>query len=166
MHTDTLDGAPAPLPARAGFMTRMETLVRTARPERDLSLLDEEMRSIYLENAQSGLWTANLTTGLLYWSDEVYPIYGFEPGDGPIDFAAAMRCYPDEASSVLYDLIDHAIQQTRGFRFVLPLTPFGASQRITISTIAAYQRSDDDVAEIFGVVAPVEARPLEMSLRD
>ncbi len=165
MLRDSLDGASTPTSSCAHPGTALEQLVRTVRPRRDLTLLDGEMGALYRDRPQSGLWTANLMTGLVYWSAEVYAIYGFEPGDGPIDFAAAMRCYPDEANTVLYDLIDRATSRCCGFRFVLPLLPVGATRRITIATIAAYRGGEDGTAEIFGVVAPVEKRPLELALR-
>jgi hypothetical protein len=165
MQTDIQAAIQTQAPAQADFATEIESLVRTERSRRDLSLLDHEMLGVYRANAKAGLWTANLTKGLLYWSEEVYAIYGFPPSDGPIDFAAAMRCYPDEASNVLYDLIDQATQKACGFRFVLPLMPVGAGQRITIKAIAAYRSYDDGQAEIYGVVAPIEAAALELSLR-
>ena len=68
----------------------------------ELALVERERQ---LREAQTlariGNWMANLTTGELYWSDEIYRIFGYEPGSfTPSVEAFQSMVHPDDRARV------------------------------------------------------------------
>ncbi|HEY9145282.1 MAG TPA: PAS domain-containing protein, partial [Thiobacillus sp.] len=75
----------------------------TERKHTEMALEESRKR---LEEAQSlarlGYWTADLTTGALQWSDEIYRIFGFDPAQfTPSVEAFARAVHPDDAELIL-----------------------------------------------------------------
>jgi PAS domain S-box-containing protein len=53
------------------------------------------------EIAHVGNWQWNIETDEVHWSDELYRIYGFEPGEIDLDYGAFLSCvYPDDRERV------------------------------------------------------------------
>ena len=66
-----------------------------------------------------GLWRANLTSGLVYWSAPVYEIYGWEPQDGAVNVAAAIEAYHPDDREVVARCMEETANHKKGYRFVL-----------------------------------------------
>jgi PAS domain-containing protein len=99
-----------------------------------------------------GIWLADLTSGLLFWSEAVYPLYGFEVSEGPIDFARAMSCYHPDDMQVLLDVIEHVTRHGEGFVFRLRLRAIGSDAYRPIICRARYRKNGMS-EEIYGAVA-------------
>lgn len=72
---------------------------RTAELERSYNLLKESERSLSeaQKMAHIGNWYRNLITNEIYWSDEVYRIFGFEPQEFGVDYDLFLsRVHPDD----------------------------------------------------------------------
>ena len=80
---------------------------RVARVERQLALAQAI--------THIGSWDWEIATNELTWSDELYRIYGLEPGEGEVSFAAFLaRLLPEDCPRVERD-VGAALQ--RGGRF-------------------------------------------------
>lgn len=74
-----------------------------ARKRTELALVDSELQLRQAQTlARIGNWQADIITGELHWSDEIYRIFGYEPGS----FAASVEAFhaaihPDDREKVL-----------------------------------------------------------------
>lgn len=89
----------------AGAPLHMLGVVQDITERKHTEMALEESRG-RLEEAQSlaklGYWTADLTTGALQWSDEIYRIFGFDPAQfTPSVEAFARAIHPDDAELIL-----------------------------------------------------------------
>lgn len=70
-----------------------------------------------------GYWRADLDAGLFYWSPEAFALFGSQPHDGPLDFAAQIALYHPDDRPVVLDLIDQVAEQRCGYSYNLRVRP-------------------------------------------
>ena len=101
------------------------------RKRTELALAEQERK---LQEAQAlahlGSWNADLRSGALYWSDEIYRIFGHTPGDyAPSNDAFFASVHPDDVTKVqdrvkqseqtgIYDVIHRIIRPDGSIRHV------------------------------------------------
>lgn len=96
-----------------------------------------------------GLWRASLTTGLVYWSDHVYEIYGWEPQEGAVNVAAAIDAYHPDDREVVARCMEEVAKHKKGFRYVLRLMqPDGTYA--WVKSVGLYRQLEDGTEEIYG----------------
>lgn len=98
-----------------------------------------------------GHWTKNADTGELYWSDEVYRIYGFEIGSEINTENAISAYHPDDREKVA-EYIQHAIDLKEGYDFESRLIRADGEVRTVHSIGVVRLKPNGDVASVFGVV--------------
>lgn len=97
-----------------------------------------------------GHWTINVDTGELYWSDEIYRIYGLKPGS-EIDTEAAINAYhPDDRKKVA-EYVQHAIDLKEDYDFELRLIRTDGEVRNVRSIGVVRLKPNGDVASVFGI---------------
>ncbi|MFL5845227.1 MAG: PAS domain-containing protein [Solirubrobacteraceae bacterium] len=78
----------------------MEPENRTAQLEAELEL-SRRLLADAQQLARIGSWEWDLGTNLVTWSDELYRIYGYEPGAIEVSYEAFLgRVHPDDRASV------------------------------------------------------------------
>jgi PAS domain S-box-containing protein len=104
------DGAPLRM---VGVNVDVTERVRAEEERRRSETLLREMERI----AHIGSWEWNLETGALWWSDELYPVYGVEPGSGELSFERfAELVHPDDREMVRRVVTD-ALREGETFAF-------------------------------------------------
>lgn len=94
-----------------------------------------------------GIWRAELETGLVFWSEDVYRIHGMEPSTEPVSLAEAInRYHPDDATMVA-QLIETVSRNKSGYRFVLRLRRPDGSYKLVAS---AGRYRPDNGGELYG----------------
>jgi PAS domain S-box-containing protein len=87
--------------------------VRAEEERRRSETLLREMERI----AHIGSWEWNLETGALWWSEELYPVYGVDPGSGPLTFERfADLVHPGDREMVRAVVTD-ALREGEAFAF-------------------------------------------------
>ena len=103
-----------------------------------------------------GLWRANLTTGLVYWSEAVYEIHGWEPQTGAVNVAAAIEAYHPDDREVVTRCMEETANHKKGYRFVPRLIqPDG--KYAWVKSVGLYRKRDDGTEEIFGYIEKFSA---------
>ena len=128
-----------------------------------LGLSAEEILGAVSRFDAIGLWRANLTTGLVYWSDTVYEIFGWEPQAGAVNVAAAIEAYHPDDREIVTRCFEEASNHKNGYRFVLRLMqPDG--KYIWVKSVGLYRQLDDGTEEIFGYIEKFSALARSVTL--
>ena len=110
---------------------RLEDALTSVLAHRNLLAREEELRRSqhYLSEAQklshTGSWAVNLSSNtILYWSEECYRIYAYDPAQGLPSFESAVeRVHPEDRPAVL-ETVGRAVQEKADFqtehRVILP----------------------------------------------
>lgn len=78
----------------------MDTDARIAQLEADLEL-SRRLLADAQQLARIGSWEWDLATNVVTWSDELYRIYGYAPGEVEVSYEAFLgRVHPDDRDSV------------------------------------------------------------------
>ena len=93
--------------------TSMEELQATAdRLSRSEALLAEAQSS-----ARLGSWEWDMTTGAVVWTDELYRLYGYRPGEIEVDFAKYIERIHADDRAVVQAAIEGALAENGTFVF-------------------------------------------------
>lgn len=103
-----------------GDVQRVFDIARDLTHERQAAAALREVEEI----AHVGVWSWDMVDDVVIWSDELYRIYGVEPGEFPATYEAYLeRIHPDDRDNIS-DLVSRAAQEGEGYevehRIVLP----------------------------------------------
>ena len=87
-----------------------------------------------------GLWQMELATGLLYWTEDIFEIYGLPVSDGPVSVKTAIEVYHPDDRPMLIDCLDDAVARKSGFHFVLRIAA-GDGYKL-VKTLGMYHVDD------------------------
>ena len=123
----------------------------------------------YLAEAQQMSHTGSAAsddTRVLYWSDETYRIFGFDPLDGLPDYEAVLqRVHPDDRAQVLE--ARQAARQRTHHKFEYRIVPPGGAVKYIEQTARPKFAANGDFVEIVSTLVDVtERKRSEQALRD
>src|SRR5277367_2080340 len=147
-------------------------LTERKRAERAATLSAEALRrsEAYLAEAQALSHTGSVAYNektILYWSDEIYRILGFDPGKGlPSREAVAQRNHPDDRERV-HEEARRAVLQKRDYkleyRFVLPA---GTIKDIEVIAHPKFSASGELVEVVSTLIDVTERKRAEAALQE
>ncbi len=147
-------------------------LTKRKRAERAATLSAEALRrsEAYLAEAQGLSHTGSVAYNektILYWSDEIYRILGFDPGKGlPSPEAVAQRIHPDDRERV-HEEARRAVllkrDYTLEYRFVLPA---GTIKDIEVIAHPKFSASGELVEVVSTLIDVTERKRAEAALRE
>jgi len=147
-------------------------LTKRKRAERAATLSAEALRrsEAYLAEAQGLSHTGSVAYNektILYWSDEIYRILGFDPGKGlPSREAVAQRIHPDDRERV-HEEARRAVLQKRDYkleyRFVLPA---GTIKDIEVIAHPKFSASGELVEVVSTLIDVTERKRAEAALQE
>lgn len=106
-----------------------------------------------------GHWEIYLSSGELYWSDEIYRIHGLEVGT-PISVIDAIEYYHPDDRDIVSECIRRAIEEKENFEFELRILRSDGELR-TVHTVGVVRmKPSGEVASIFGVFHDVTEQKL------
>lgn len=100
-----------------------------------------------------GHWSYDLTTGKVWWSDQVYRIYGYEPGHVEPSYDMAVRAFVDGDREAFEADMARAIEDGTPYKFVRKIKRLDGQVRY----IRAYGKPvSNEVGTIVGVVGAIQ----------
>lgn len=117
------NGTVFPVEANISYMKRTdrEYLVTVVRDISERKLTDAALRKRERQLAESqriahiGSWEHNLKTGAVFWSDELFRLFGLDPEKDPADFDMFFKMVHPEDQPVLRDAIDKTLRYKNPF---------------------------------------------------
>jgi PAS domain-containing protein len=104
-----------------------------------------------------GVWRIDLETGMVYWSRDVFEIYGIPYHDGPVDIRKAIEAYHPDDRALVSSCIEEAAARKTGYRFVLRLQCADGGFKLVKSS-GRYRVNQDGREEIFGTFSQFHER--------
>ena len=144
-----------PLDAKAAA-----TLRRLSIMAGDLYDLEQEERAsaakrqtLELAEAMAGVghFSVEVSTGKVTWSDEVFRIHGFTPGEVDPSSYSALGAYHEDDAALVRGLIERAMRTGEGYDAQLRLTRADGVERVTRTKARCERDSRGVVTALFGV---------------
>lgn len=66
-----------------------------------------------------GIWRAEISTGLVFWSEDAYRVHGMEYSEEPVSLKKALSRYHPEDAVIVEQLMETATTQRNGYRYVM-----------------------------------------------
>ena len=134
--------------AIAGSMLEQVTAQRLQAEQLALLTLAEEMSGV-------GHWRYDVLTGEVTWSDEVYRIHGFQPGEINPSYENVLAFYHPDDAPVVADAVRRALETGEGYQFRLRLKPPGRDERLVDAKATTEQNETGQTVAMFGVFRDV-----------
>ena len=134
--------------AIAGGMFDQTTAQRVQAERLALLKLAEQMSSV-------GHWRFDVLSGEVTWSDEVYRIHGFEPGEIVPDYELVLAAYHPDDAEMLARAVSQASTTGAGYAFRLRIRPPGREERLVETKAATEQDETGQTVAVFGVFQDV-----------
>jgi PAS domain S-box-containing protein len=145
------------IPREDDLVIVFRDVTATQRIEEELREYAERMR-LAERIARFGVWTWELDSGRVRWSDELHAIYGLAPGEfaGTVD-AFISHLHPDDRERVWAD-VEHAIATLEPFAFEERIIRPDGEERTLLSQGHATTGADGKVDALIGVCHDVTER--------
>ncbi len=161
----------APLPRDDGELDRAVFFVQdiTKRYKREAELRDYRQ---LLEESQRigglGHWDWDIPTGDLEWSDEVFRIFGLEPGAFDPDVETYMSLLPPEGQERLREVIEYVIEHNKPTMFQHNIfLPSGEKRTVEVKGLTLENDAEGNATRLIGTVLDITERyETEQTLRE
>ena len=137
---------------------------KTSDP-RSIGISDAEAFQAMSRFAEIGMWRAELASGLVYWTDSVFKIYGMDVRPGPVSIPKAIEAYHPDDRDVVLQCIEEAARKKTGFRFVLRLCR-GKGEIVWVKSHGIYRINADGLEELFGYIEEFSTRARSVTILD
>ncbi len=128
----------------AGDLYDLEQDERASAAKRETLELAEAMAGV-------GHFSVDVATGKVTWSDEVYRIHGFRPGEVDPSNYSAMGAYQEDDAAMVRGFIDRAMRTGEGYDAQLRITRNDGQARVTRTKARCERDSRGTVTALFGV---------------
>jgi PAS domain-containing protein len=110
-----------------------------------------------------GNWRLDLKTGHLFWTPEVFEIYGMDYTHEPVNFVEMNnRFHPDDLS-IRLELLERSAKFKTPFNYVLRIKSTDNDGYQFIRVAGRYRETDDGFGEFIGATTIVDDNPLPSS---
>jgi diguanylate cyclase (GGDEF)-like protein/PAS domain S-box-containing protein len=139
----------------------------TERKEREEALRKSEANLAEAQRlAHVGSWEWDLRTGEIFWSDEVFRIYGFEPKEFVPDFERLVGVVHPDDRELLRRKIDGAVRQGEPYDFEHRIVRPNGEERVVHRRAEVVRDEDIEPLRMVGTVHDVtERKALEEQLQ-
>jgi PAS domain S-box-containing protein len=127
------------------------------RVERQLKTNQDRLKRAE-ELGRFGSWEYDLRTGHLHWSDELYRILGYQPGEVTPERDRSLSHVPEDVQSRVRELLDKALREQRSFTLEHPIIRKDGSQVHVLSRADVIPDVDGQAERIIGALHDISER--------
>lgn len=126
-----------------------------------------QLLALTAQMAHVGHWRFTVPSNALWWSEEVFRIFGLDPASGSPTLEAAIGAYHPDDRAVVIRCVSEATQQGREYDFSARLVRPDGSVREVICQGCCEVDSNDHVTALFGTILDVtQMRASEKAVRE
>ena len=123
--------------------------VRAAQKMDHVRVTGEDLMGLVDSHQLFGLWRTELDTGHVFWSSDIFEIYGMEFTDGPINLTLSNAAMHPDDLPYLLELFEHSAEQKTGFHYILRVKD-GPSRYKHVRAVGRYRVTPADREELYG----------------
>lgn len=101
--------------------------------------------------ASIGYWSLDVTTGSVWWSDEIYRIHGYEPGEITPDLETGINAYHPDDRAIVEREVQHSQETGEAFNFSLRIVRPNGETRFVRSLGLCEADDKGVVSHIYGL---------------
>ncbi len=138
-------------------MGAIQDITERKKAEKELKLSESRLYEAQ-HLAHIGNWELNLKTKKVYWSDEVYRIFGFEPNQMEINLELVFSRFSSDDREHINKLLDDAVYKNIPYSYDHPIILPNNSIRIVHSDGKVVRSADGKAQIIYGTVQDITER--------
>jgi PAS domain S-box-containing protein len=124
--------------------------------QREAIALKERLLSSSESLAQTGGWEYDVVKDRMYWTSNLYNIYGFDHSDTNFDhIAESIKCYPKRAQQQITSAFETCLEQGKPYDLTLPFTDANGKKKWIRSRTNAIKDASGSVVKVVGSVKDV-----------
>lgn len=124
--------------------------VRAPQKLDHIRIQGDELFELLCAHQKYGFWRTELDAGHVFWSPDIFEIYGMEYTNGPINLVEANSAvHPDDLPYML-ELFERASEEKTGFHYILRLKD-GESNYKYVRSVGRYRVTEEGREELYGV---------------
>ncbi len=123
------------------------------------ALKESEFRYAMAQRAgKIGSWDWNITTGALHWSEQIEPLFGFEPGQFARTYEAFLCCVHPEDRQFVIDSVAAALEGSQDYAIHHRIVCPDGAVRWVAETGEVYRDADGVPVRMLGIVQDITAQ--------
>jgi PAS domain S-box-containing protein len=131
----------------------------TERKQADEALHRNEQSLIEAQRiAHLGSWHMDLATNEVFWSEELYKMYGFDPALPPPPYNESMKLFTPESWEKLSNAIARAVETGASYELELEMVPRDGGRKWMMARGELVRDEHGKAVEVRGVVMDITAR--------
>ncbi len=119
-----------------------------------IGLTDTEIAGLMSYQHQIGYWRSDMATGHVFWSKEIFDIYGMTYTKGPVNLTLANDAVHPEDLPYMLELLERTAVEKTGFHYVLRLIN-GRNGIKYVRSVGRFRITDDGREELYGMFEEV-----------
>lgn len=124
---------------------------RPAQRMNHIRIEGEEIAGLLDSHQLFGFWRTELDTGHVFWSSDIFEIYGMEFTEGPINLSLSNSAvHPDDLPYML-ELYERASEEKTGFHYILRLRD-GPARYKYVRSVGKYRVTEEGREELYGIL--------------
>lgn len=136
-----------------------ENALMRLKSEENLKI-SEQRYALAQRTGNIGSWDWDITSGTLHWSDQIEPMFGFEPGSFKGTYEAFMECvYPDDREKVSKS-VEHCINDHADYNIEHRIIWPDGTVRWLCETGNVLRNDQGKPVRMLGIVQDITARKL------
>jgi len=127
------------------------------RPDSPLGILER--------HARAGIWTLEIESRLLWWSNGIFGLHGLDPDDGVPNVDAAVGFYMPWSQTLIREAIEHCLAYGQGWDLTLEIRRADGKPRY-VHAIGEREQRPDGTERLVGVLTDVDTQERERQARE
>lgn len=124
--------------------------IRSPQDMEHIGVSGDEIFELVCAHQKFGFWRTELDNGHVFWSSDIFEIYGMEYTTGPINLIEANNAvHPDDLPFML-ELLERAAEDKSGFHYILRLKD-GDSHYNYVRSVGRFRVTDEGREELYGL---------------
>lgn len=119
-----------------------------------IGLTDAEIVELMSCQNRVGYWRSDLQAGQVFWSRNLFEIYGMDHTDGPISLTLANNAMHPEDLPYMFELLERAAKEKSGFHYILRLRN-GHNGFKYVRSVGRFRLTPDGREELYGLCEEV-----------